>query len=102
MFGMPTGDDGSRSDPLFTALITLTGYEPNLQALRASAAKLVLAAGEESDGILAARGAETVAERLGKEVVWFPGDHGAFMGGEYGQMGKPTEFAAKLREVLGA
>jgi hypothetical protein len=43
-----------------------------------------------------------VAERLGTEVVVFPGDHGGFLGGEYGQMGKPAEFAAKLREVLAA
>jgi hypothetical protein len=34
-------------------------------------------------------------------VTVFPGGHGGFMGGEYGQEpGKPVEFAAKLREVL--
>ena len=30
----------------------------------------------------------------------FPGDHGGFLGGEYGQAGEPDAFAAKLREVL--
>jgi hypothetical protein len=30
----------------------------------------------------------------------FPSDHGGFLGGEYGQMGEPDAFAAKLREVL--
>jgi hypothetical protein len=49
---------------------------------------------------MANRGAYAVAERLGIDVVVFPGDHGGFLGGEYGQMGEPDAFAAKLREVL--
>ena len=36
----------------------------------------------------------------GTTPVIFPSDHGGFLGGEYGQTGKPDEFAAKLREVL--
>jgi hypothetical protein len=31
-----------------------------------------------------------------------PGDHGGFLGGEYGQTGEPDAFAATLREVLTA
>ena len=31
----------------------------------------------------------------------FPGGHGGFLGGEYGQTGDPDGFAAKLRQVLG-
>jgi hypothetical protein len=49
---------------------------------------------------MAQRGAEAAAERLGTKPVTFPSDHGGFLGGEYGQAGKPDEFAAKLREVL--
>jgi len=30
----------------------------------------------------------------------FPSGHSGFLGGEFGQTGKPVEFAAKLREVL--
>ena len=52
---------------------------------------------EESSGN---RGAFAVAERLGTEPVIFPGDHGGFFGGEYGQTGDPDAFAAKLRDVL--
>jgi len=100
MFGMPTEDDGKRDDPMFTAILNTTGYEPDYDRLRQAPVRLVLAEGEESNGVMAARGAEGVAERLGTDVVKFPSDHGGFLGGEYGQTGKPTEFAAKLREVL--
>jgi hypothetical protein len=61
----------------------------------------VIAAGVESEGILPSRAAFVVADRLGTEVVMFPGGHGGFMGGEYGQPpGDPEGFAARLREVL--
>jgi pimeloyl-ACP methyl ester carboxylesterase len=101
MFGLPAQDDGNRTDPLlFQNIITCTGYEPDTDALRAASTRIVLAAGEESEGQLAHRGAYAAAERLGTTPVRFPSDHGGFLGGEYGQAGKPVEFAAKLREVL--
>ena len=102
MFGLPTEDDGNRTDPLlFQNIITSTHYEPDFEALRASPTRIVLAAGIESDGQLAHRGAEAAAERLGMQAMPFPSDHGGFLGGEYGQAGDPDAFAAKLREVLG-
>jgi pimeloyl-ACP methyl ester carboxylesterase len=101
VFGLPTEDDGSRTDPLLgLALVGSIGYEPDLEALRASSTRIVMAAGAASEGELACRGAFAVAERLGADPVVFPGDHGGFFGGEYGQMGEPDAFAAKLREVL--
>ena len=102
MFGMPADDDGTRTDLMLEHNMRwLTTFEPDFEAIRRAPTRLVLAAGEESEGILASRGAYAAAERLGSEVVLFPGDHGGFMGGEYGQQpGKPAEFAAKLREVL--
>jgi pimeloyl-ACP methyl ester carboxylesterase len=102
MFGMPADDDGIRTDLMLEHNMRwLTTFEPDFDALRRAPTRLVLAAGEESEGILASRGAYAAAERLGSEVVLFPGDHGGFMGGEYGQApGKPAEFATKLREVL--
>jgi hypothetical protein len=60
-----------------------------------------VAAGVESEGTLANRGAHAVAERLGTQAVAFPSGHGGFLGDEYGQPGEPDAFAAKLREVLG-
>jgi pimeloyl-ACP methyl ester carboxylesterase len=101
MFGLPAEDDGNRTDPLlFQNMISCTHYEPDFDALRSASTRIVLAAGIESEGQLANRGASAVAERLGQEVVRFPSDHGGFLGGEYGQAGDPDGFAVKLREVL--
>lgn len=106
MFGMPAEDDGTRTDLMLEHNMRwLTTFEPDFEAIRRAPTRLVLARGEESggasDGILASRGAYAAAERLGTEVVVFPGGHGGFMGGEYGQPpGEPEAFAAKLREVL--
>jgi len=101
MFELPTEDDGSRTDPLLgLAMVGSIGYEPDLEALRAAPTRIVVAAGEESDGEMAHRGALAVAERLGVDPVDFPSNHGGFLGGEYGQMGDPDGFAAKLRDVL--
>jgi pimeloyl-ACP methyl ester carboxylesterase len=100
-FGLPTEDDGSRTDPLLgLALVGSMGYEPDIEALRAASTRVVIAAGVESEGEMACRGAFAVAERLGTEPVIFPSNHGGFLGGEYGQMGDPDAFAAKLRSVL--
>lgn len=103
MFGLPTEDDGSRDDPMVGQnIVSLTHYEPDFAALRAASTRIVLAAGAESEGELANRGAHAVAERLGTTPVPFPGGHAGFLGGEYGQMGEPEAFAARLREVLTA
>ena len=101
MFGMPTEDNGDRTDPLLAqAMIPGTHFELDIDALRAAPTRIVLAAGIESEGVLPSRAAFALAERLGTEVVVFPSGHGGFLGGEYGQAGEPEAFAAKLREVL--
>jgi pimeloyl-ACP methyl ester carboxylesterase len=103
MFGLPTEDDGSRNDPLLRQnIVTCTHYQPDFDALRAAPTRVILAAGVGSEGEMAHRGAEGVAERLGTTPVTFPSDHGGFLGGEYGQTGQPDAFAARLREVLAA
>jgi pimeloyl-ACP methyl ester carboxylesterase len=101
MFGMPATDDGSRTDPLLGQnIVTGTHYEPDFDALRTASTRIVMAAGEESEGQMANRGAFAVAERLGAKPALFPSDHGGFLGGEYGQTGDPDAFATKLREEL--
>lgn len=103
MFGMPAEDDGSRDDALMGRnMIPTTHYEPNFDALKKASTRIVIAAGVKSEGEMAHRGALAVAERLGTKPVIFPSNHGGFLGGEYGQMGDPEPFAAKLREVLSA
>jgi pimeloyl-ACP methyl ester carboxylesterase len=100
-FGLPTEDDGVRTDVMLAQnLIATTHCEPDFAALRAASTRIVIAAGAESEGELANRGAHAVAERLGDEPVLFPSHHGGFLGGEYGWPGEPDAFAAKLREVL--
>jgi hypothetical protein len=100
-FGLPTEDDGSRDDPLLAQNVrTITGYQPDVEALRASPTRIVLARGAASGQTMAARGADAMAALLGEEAVSFPGNHGGFMGDEYGMPGEPEAFAARLREVL--
>jgi pimeloyl-ACP methyl ester carboxylesterase len=102
-FGLPAADDGSRDDLLLSQnLIGTTHYEPDFAALRAAPTRIVLAAGEESEGQMASRGAYAAAERLGTDVVVFPSHHGGFVGGDGPWAGKPAAFAARLREVLAA
>lgn len=106
MFGLPSEDDGSRNDGL---MANMRGEGctrvPDLDAVRNASTTVILGVGEESggpdDGEIAGRSAYAVAEALGQEPVVFPGGHNGFLGGEFGQTGKPEEFAAKLRAVLG-
>lgn len=61
---------------------------------------MVVAVGEGSGENLAARGARAVAAALGGDVAVLPGDHGGFLGGEYGQTGAPDRFGPALRALL--
>ena len=101
MFGLPTEDDGKRTDVLlWQNMVTCNAYEHDFDALREASTRTLLAVSEDGPATIAGRGAFAVAERLGQEPVTFPGGHDGFLGGEYGGMGKPDAFAAKLREVL--
>lgn len=101
MFGLPTEDDGSRNDPLVGQnMISGSHFGPDIDALRAAPTRIVVAVGEESRNVVTGRAAIALAERLGTAAVTFPGGHAGFLGGEYGQTGKPDEFAASLRRVL--
>jgi pimeloyl-ACP methyl ester carboxylesterase len=102
MFGLPTEDDGSRNDALLGQnLRGCTSYQPDFDALAKAKERIVIGVGEESANQLAARGGKAVAEKLGVDPVVFPSGHGGFLGNEYGQPGKPEEFATTLRQILG-
>ncbi|SNS41190.1 Pimeloyl-ACP methyl ester carboxylesterase [Actinomadura meyerae] len=103
MFGMPSEDDGSRDDPLLSDRSwAVSDHRPDAEALNAAPTRVVIAVGEESEGVLTGRTAVAVAELLGTPATVFPSHHGGFLGGEFGQAGQPAAFAAKLREVLDA
>jgi pimeloyl-ACP methyl ester carboxylesterase len=101
--GMPAGeDDGSRDDPLLSDRSwAVSGYRPDADALAASSTRIVIAVGEESEGVFTGRTSVAAAELLGQEATVFPSHHGGFLGGEFGYAGQPEAFAKKLREVLG-
>jgi pimeloyl-ACP methyl ester carboxylesterase len=100
-FGLPAEDDGSREDPLLSDRSDpVSAYCPDIHALAAAPARIVIAVGEESEGIFTGRASEAVADLLGQRPTVFPSHHGGFVGGESGYPGKPEEFAHKLRAVL--
>ncbi|MGF6888268.1 pimeloyl-ACP methyl ester carboxylesterase [Nocardia sp. GAS34] len=72
---------------------SLAGYTPDLDALRAIPARVVIGIGTTSEGQFAYRTAVLLAERLGLRPVVFPGDHG-------GMFGAPWEFTERLLDVL--
>lgn len=102
-FGLPTGDDGSRTDPLLSGVAApITAYRPDYDALRAAPTRVVIAAGVESRGLMTWRSSQALADRLGVDLTEFPSHHGGFLGGDTGYAGQPEAFAARLREVLDA
>lgn len=75
-------------------LRTVTRFRPDIDALRASPTRIVVAGGATSKGQLAHRTAAALADTLGTALVEFPGDHGGFAG-------EPDAFGRLLREILG-
>jgi pimeloyl-ACP methyl ester carboxylesterase len=101
MFGMPTEDDGKRDDPLLSDRSrAITSYRPDAEALNAASTRVVIAVGEETGNTFTGRTALATAEFLGQEPTVFPSHHGGFLGPEFGNEGKPAEFAERLREVF--
>jgi pimeloyl-ACP methyl ester carboxylesterase len=102
-YGLPDEDSGARDDPLLSGRsAAVTAYLPDVAALAASPTRIVIAVGEESRGLLAARCAAVIAERLEQHPSVFPSHHGGFVGGDSPFAGQPEAFAHRLREVLSA
>jgi pimeloyl-ACP methyl ester carboxylesterase len=101
VFGIPTGDDGSRDDPLLSDRSwAVSSYHPDVDALAAAPTRVVIAVGEESQGTFTGRASVATAELLGQQATVFPSHHGGFSGGESRYAGQPEAFARKLHEVL--
>ncbi|MFD1147183.1 alpha/beta fold hydrolase [Saccharothrix hoggarensis] len=95
MFG-GDGDPQDRADEhyQYTRMLRPTvEFVPDVEALRASGARIVVAIGEASGGQLCERTSQALAERLGVEPTTFPGSHIGFVE-------DPERFAARLREVV--
>jgi len=71
-----------------------TRYLPDIDALKNSAARVVIGIGADSGELLTYGTSVALCELLGSTPVEFPGDHGGFLGA-------PSEFADRLRTVLG-
>jgi pimeloyl-ACP methyl ester carboxylesterase len=76
-------------------LLPFTRYQPDLEALKAVADRIVPAAGLDSATDLPAQAIHVIADRLGWPVVLFPGGHG-------GYASHPAPFATHLTAVLNA
>jgi hypothetical protein len=76
----------------------LADYEPDLGHLLSPPITVAVgeaSEGRPSEGRLAHRAGVAFAERLGKDLALFPGDHGGFLG-------HPGAFAERLDEILTA
>jgi pimeloyl-ACP methyl ester carboxylesterase len=70
-------------------------YQPDFETLKKAGVRIVSGVGNESEGEPANVGGRNLAKKLGFELVVFAGGHGGFES-------NATEFAKRLREVLGA
>lgn len=99
--GIPAGDDGSRDDPLLSERSRpVSSYRPDIEVIKTAPTRVVIALGEESEGLFTGRTATATAELLGQDPTIFPSHHGGFQGDEFGYPGQPEAFAHKLHDVL--
>jgi clorobiocin biosynthesis protein CloN7 len=74
-------------------LLPIALYQPDLHALQAARARVIVAVGTTSKGEFAHRSAVALSERLGARLIEFPGGHGGFTS-------NTEDFADVLRHVL--
>ncbi|MFI9844248.1 alpha/beta fold hydrolase [Nonomuraea sp. NPDC051941] len=99
--GAPAGPPGEPTEQMLAdsarffahELRGTTRYVPDVAALKAAPAQVVVGIGDESGGLVTYRTSVALAELLGTTPTEFPGDHGGFIG-------RTEEFAAVLRKVL--
>jgi clorobiocin biosynthesis protein CloN7 len=90
----PPADAVATSERFFGhGLLPIALYQPDISALQAASARVVIAAGTTSKGEFAQRTAVALAERLGTPLIDFPGGHGGFAS-------DAEDFARVLRPLL--
>jgi pimeloyl-ACP methyl ester carboxylesterase len=92
----PSPQDVANSTRFFDhELRPTTRYIPDISALTASPARIVVGIGVDSGNLVTYRTSTALAGLLGTPPVEFPGDHGGFLG-------EPVKFAKRLTEALAA
>jgi pimeloyl-ACP methyl ester carboxylesterase len=92
--GEPSEQDLADNNRFFThELRGTTRYTPDIAALTAGPARVVVGVGAESGRLLTYRTSAALADRLGVTMTEFPGDHGGFIV-------HPQEFADVVRKVI--
>ena len=90
----PSGEAAATSERFFAhGLLPIALYQPDWSALQTAPARVIVAGGTTSRGEFAQRTAVALAERLGTQLVEFPGGHGGFAS-------DPDDFADVLRHLL--
>ncbi|GAA3520575.1 alpha/beta fold hydrolase [Actinocatenispora rupis] len=92
--GMVTRTLANRPFFLAYGMLPAVAFRPDLDVLATVRTEIVPAGGVESGDQLPARPVRVLADRLGTEVVGFPGGHA-------GYAERPTEFALRLTDILG-
>ena len=88
----PTGQQLAEAARFFEhELRPTTRYLADIPALAVS--DVVVGIGEDSGHLITYRTSVALAEVLGSKPVYFPGDHGGFLGA-------PVQFADRLRQIL--
>ncbi|MEV6097036.1 alpha/beta hydrolase [Nocardia sp. NPDC051981] len=95
MFGGERDPQSIASDDFFYRheLHTTSGWQPSLDALRATPTKIIIGIGDESADKFCDRTSRALGTELGIGPTLFPGGHGGFME-------QPDAFAERLREIL--
>ncbi len=90
----PSAEAVASSERFFGhGLLPIALYQPDISALQAAPARVVVAGGTASKGEFPQRTAVALAERLGTPLIDFPGGHAGFVT-------EPEEFAVVLRDTL--
>ncbi len=90
----PSDEEVGTGERFFAhGLLPVTFYQPDVAALQAAQARLIIAGGSTSKGEFAQRTAGALAARLGSTLTEFPGGHVGFIT-------DPKAFAAVVRSTL--
>lgn len=90
----PSAEAVATSERFFAhGLLPIALYQPDFSALQAAPTRVMVAGGTTSKGQFAQRAAVALTQRLGIDLVDFPGGHSGFITGT-------KDFAAALRRTL--